>query len=133
MVFTLKLFLLNIFSQHNIINYITHHKHKQKNVLTNLIRVTEYQVLMLLFYRKYNFDGLDLDWEYPAKRGGAPHDKDNFASLVRVCKTYVRNIMKNTKCPPTHHSLLSNAPRPLPPFPSPCTSETFYLLDRTGG
>ena len=34
---------------------------------------------------QYNFDGLDMDWEYPAaeNRGGRPEDKQNFVSLMR--------------------------------------------------
>lgn len=37
----------------------------------------------LEFIQKFNFDGLDLDWEYPSQRGGKPQDKEAFVLLVR--------------------------------------------------
>jgi len=42
------------------------------------------------FLRQNHFDGLDLDWEYPAFRdGGKPRDKDNYANLVQVYIIYI--------------------------------------------
>ena len=32
---------------------------------------------VLEFLPKYGFDGIDMDWEYPTFRGGAPADKVN--------------------------------------------------------
>ena len=44
------------------------------------------------FIETYQFDGLDLDWEYPGSidRDGQPEDKENFASLVEEISAIFR-------------------------------------------
>jgi len=39
---------------------------------------------VVTFVKANNFDGLDVDWEYPTQRGGTPEDKENFSLLLET-------------------------------------------------
>ncbi|XP_017798525.1 PREDICTED: probable chitinase 2 [Habropoda laboriosa] len=57
---------------------------------SSLERRTTFVNSVVDFLGTYNFNGLDLDWEYPGSRGGVPADKENFVSLVKELKEAFR-------------------------------------------
>jgi chitinase len=48
---------------------------------------------LLSFLENHNFDGVDIDWEYPVAedRGGTEEDFDNFVKLLRRLRRALNN------------------------------------------
>ncbi|XP_055628693.1 probable chitinase 2 [Toxorhynchites rutilus septentrionalis] len=70
---------------------------KYSNLAANPERRQAFVKNALEFVKRYGFDGLDLDWEYPTQRGGKPYDRENFVSLVKeLSQLFKRNNLMLT-------------------------------------
>ncbi|XP_039275756.1 endochitinase isoform X1 [Nilaparvata lugens] len=59
---------------------------KYSNLVSSKDRRDIFVRSLVDFIKQYNFDGVDMDWEYPGATGN-PQDRDNFVALMREIRT----------------------------------------------
>jgi len=62
----------------------THGVDKFTQLVDNTADMNTFAGNVITYLRNINFDGLDLDWEYPAHRGSPPEDRERFTELCQV-------------------------------------------------
>lgn len=61
-----------------------HGVEKFSAMVSSLANIFNFTSNAITFLRQYGFDGLDLDWEYPAHRGSPAGDREKFTQLTKV-------------------------------------------------
>lgn len=61
---------------------------KYSQMAKNAANREKFAANVVKFVKKYNFDGFDIDWEYPAQRGGAQEDVKNYIELLKVMRKH---------------------------------------------
>lgn len=61
-----------------VYSQVTNNPALRAKLVTNIVNLVQ----------QYNLDGFDLDWEYPAQRGGAASDRVSFISLLKELRPH---------------------------------------------
>ena len=59
-----------------------------RTLVSNTANMHAFAYNAVEYLHRYNFDGLDVDWEFPADRGSPAGDKQRFTDLLKVTIVY---------------------------------------------